>query len=200
MLHLICSRSNIWKGLGAKGLRSGKSGSHGFVVSALFARSQHRICLAYFGMILLVGVSQPDRSGISEGRGQAARTLFPQVRHGNHWWSTVQQLRLLCSVRSAVVFVQAQVGCCRPFHMDCFIHAVFTVSVGRIIPNRPIEACSLTSVLKTLANPPSELMTMCMWVRRPTVKAACLKGTRVHVKSNEWSPCAFQTPILLKRF
>ena len=175
MSHLICSRSNSWKGLGAKGVRSGKSGSQGLFVSALFVRSQHRICLAYFGKILLVGVSQPDRRGISEGRGQAARTLFPQVRHGNHWWSTVQQLRLLCSVRSAVVFVQAQVGCCRPFHMDCFIHAVFTVSVGRIIPNRPIEACSLTSVLKTLAKPPSELMTRFMCGKEANCEGSLLE-------------------------
>jgi len=69
---------------------------------------------------------------------------------------------------AAAAIVISEVCCCfcssttwlrRPFHIDRPIHAVFTVSFGRIIPNRPIEACFQTSVPKTLAKSPSELMT-----------------------------------------
>ena len=51
-----------------------------------------------------------------------------------------------------------QVGCCRPGQTDRFMHAVSSLSVGRVIPNRPIQASFQTSVPKTLAESPSELM------------------------------------------
>ena len=51
-----------------------------------------------------------------------------------------------------------QVGCRRPGQTDRSMHAVSSLSLGRVIPNRPIQASFQTSVPKTLAESPSELM------------------------------------------
>ena len=72
------------EGVRGQGGTRGKSGTQRSFASAPFVRCQPSICLDNFVKILRVALSQHNKRGISEGRGQAARTLFLRVRHRNN--------------------------------------------------------------------------------------------------------------------
>ena len=75
-----------------------------------------------------------------------------------------QQLMTDSTAAAAIVLtqncrrLQAQVGSRRPFQTDRSMHAGSTVSLGRLIPNRPTQSSFQTSVPKTLAESPSDVM------------------------------------------
>ena len=154
--HLICSRNNGPRGKGPRGSR-GKSGTQRLLASAPFVRCQFSICHDNIGKILRVALSQLDKRGISEGAGKLHEHYFFEcviATINDRQYSSCGNRVDLELPSSASTSRQSPLF----FQTDRFMHTGSTVSLGRLSLSRPIQSSFQTSVPKTLAESPSDVM------------------------------------------